>query len=450
MNEAPLDVSVLLLKLLGVAVLVLLNGFFVAAEFALVKLRDGQLQPLIDKGHRRARIARQVLANLDSSLSACQLGITLASLALGWIGEPVFAALLQPVMDVAGLTVQNFGERAEKIRHILAVLAGFGSLTFLHIVVGEQAPKWLAIQRPLPTSLWVVEPLRWFHVISHPFIWLLNRSSLWFLRQIGLQATSESELAHSDDELRLLFSEAQNQRGTSALGRAIVMNALDLRHRVVREVMRPRAEIAVLSTASTLAQCLEVAEKTRFSRLPLCEDGDIDRTLGVVHIKDLYSARAQAETGRDLRRVVRKLVFVPETARLESLLQILLDRKLHMAVVVDEYGGTLGMVTLENILEELVGQIQDEFDLEKPMIVQLGTEHWEIQGLLPIHDLESLLGEKLTEEDITTASGWITERLGGFPRPGDAVTVGKHEVRVEAVNGRIVERMTVKKITADS
>ncbi|MBI2949272.1 MAG: DUF21 domain-containing protein, partial [Verrucomicrobia bacterium] len=187
------------LKLLAVVVLVFLNGFFVAAEFALVKIRDTQLNPLIAKGHRRARIARRVVRNLDASLSACQLGITLASLALGWVGEPVFATLLAPALD--GLKIESAA-----IRHSIAVVVGFTVITFLHITAGEQAPKWLAIQRPLPTSLWVVQPLEWFHRISYPFIWLLNHASLWMLRQLGLPSSGESEHGHSEEELRLLFA----------------------------------------------------------------------------------------------------------------------------------------------------------------------------------------------------------------------------------------------------
>ena len=269
MSAESVPFWVLALKVFVVTVLILLNGFFVAAEFALVKVRDSQLRPLAQQGHRRAKIARLILGNLDSSLSACQLGITLASLGLGWIGEPVFAALLHPAMDVVGLTVDNIGPVAGRIRQVLAAMVGFGSLTFLHIVVGEQAPKWLAIQRPLPTALWVVEPLKWFHLISYPFIWVLNHSSLWFLRQLGLQAHSESESGHSDDELRILFTEAHKQRGATALGRAIVMNALDLKDRTARQVMRPRSEIAGMSTDLSIAECLELAEKTRFSRFPL-------------------------------------------------------------------------------------------------------------------------------------------------------------------------------------
>src|SRR2546426_15015 len=192
----------ILFKLLAVVALVLLNGFFVAAEFALVKIRDTQLSPLIDKGHRGAKVARRVIGNLDASLSACQLGITLASLGLGWVGEPVFAALLKPLMT--WLSIES-----ETAQETIAFVVGFSVLTFLHITAGEQAPKWLAIQKPLATSLWVVRPLEWFHRASYPFIWALNHASLWLLRRLGIEPMGEGEHGHTEEELRLLFAALQ-------------------------------------------------------------------------------------------------------------------------------------------------------------------------------------------------------------------------------------------------
>jgi CBS domain containing-hemolysin-like protein len=429
----------LFLKVLAVGALVVLNGFFVAAEFALVKVRETQLAPLLATGHRRARMTRQVIQNLDRYLSAAQLGITLASLGLGWIGEPIFLALLQPVMDALGVN-------SPEIRHSVAFVFGFSAITLLHITAGEQAPKWLAIQRPLPTSLWVAYPLVWFCRVTYPFIWVLNHTSLWLLRRVGIEPTGEGEAAHSEEELRLLFATTRKHSGGTALGRNIVLNALDLRQRVAREVMRPRQEIVALDTEAAMTECLEIAEKTRFSRFPLCEGADLDRIHGVVHLKDLFAMRLKGKRGADLIPVARKIVYVPESARLEKLLQRLLDRKLHLAIVVDEYGGTIGLITLENILEELVGQIQDEFDQEKPMAVKVGGQSWEILGTLPVHDLEELAGEPLAGEGITTTSGWITQRLGGFPKVGDVVTLAGGELRVEEMDDTRVARVHLRRI----
>lgn len=422
------------LRILAVVALVLLNGFFVAAEFGLVKVRETQLGPLIQRGHRRAKMAGFILQRLDTFLSAAQLGITLASLGLGWIGEPVFSALLRPVFG--WMRVES-----EEVRHFLAFVVGFSAITFLHISAGEQAPKMLAIQRPLPTTLWIAYPLKWFYGVLYPFVWALTLSSQWLLRLAGLQPGREAEGMYSEEELRLLLAAAQPQAGGLPLRRDLLLNALDLRHRIAREVMRPRQEIVVLDTAASIAQCLDVAEKTRYSRFPLCERGDLDKTLGVIHIKDLYAMRLKVRSGAELRPAARKLIYVPETARLEKLLHLFLERKLHLAIVVDEYGGTLGMVTLENILEEVVGQIQDEFDLEKPRVVQTSETTWEVAGGLPLHELGELIGEPLQEEGVTTVSGWVTHRLGGFPKPGDSVTLGGYDLRVEEIDGMRVGRL---------
>jgi CBS domain containing-hemolysin-like protein len=265
------------------------------------------------------------------------------------------------------------------------------------------------------------------------------------MRQAGIEAVSESKRVHSEEELRLLLTTSQKQSGATAWGRAIVLNALDLRRRLAREVLRPRQEIVAFDTEATIAECLDVAEKTRYSRFPLCEEGDLDRTRGVVHIKDLYAMRLKARTGADLLPVARKLIYVPETARLERLLQLFLDRKLHMAIVVDEYGGTIGMVTLENILEELVGQIQDEFDQEKPLLVRISDTTWDVSGALPLHELEDLVGVPLLQEGITTVSGWVTHRLGGFPRRGEVVPIGGYELKVEEIDGMRVARLKLSK-----
>jgi CBS domain containing-hemolysin-like protein len=427
----------ILLKLLAVAVLVVANGFFVAAEYALVRVRETQLDMLVAKGNRRARVARHVLGRLNSYLGATQLGVTLTSLGLGWVGEPVFMAVLRPVFGWMHW-------ESEHLQHSIAFLVGFSTITFLHISVGELAPKWIAIQKPLPLTLWLAQPLRWFYLASFPASWLLNAAARWILTQIGLEPTDVSGEVHSEDELRLLLTASGDRAHRAQLGRDIVLNALDLRHRVARDVMRPRHEINVLDTEASMAECLDLAEKTRFSRFPLCEAGLVDKTLGVVHIKDLYAMRLKARCGRDLLPAARKIVYVPESARIERLLQVLLERKLHLAMVVDEYGGTMGMVTLENILEELVGQIQDEFDQEKPLLVKTGPDAWMVDGALPLRDLEELTGEKVRAMDVITVNGWAIQKLSGFPKAGDVLKLGPHELRVEEVTSHRVAQLSLR------
>jgi CBS domain containing-hemolysin-like protein len=430
-------------KLLAVVFLVALNGFFVATEFALVKVRATQLEPFAARGHKRAKMALHLARHLDAYLSACQLGITLASLGLGWIGEPVFAELLKPLFHL-------FDLQGEKLQHSIAIVVGFSVITFLHIVVGEMAPKSLAIRLAMPTTLWIAYPMRWFYLAMYPFIWVLNQSALLLLRAVGLEPAHESDGVHTEDELRLVISSSQTHSGASRFSRDVVQNALDLRRRVARDVMRPRKEIMVLDTQASMAECLDLAEKSRYSRFPLCEGGDLDRILGTIHIKDLFALRLKSRSGADLLPAARKIVYVPETARLERLLQLFLERKLHLAIVVDEYGGTLGLVTLENIMEELVGQIQDEFDQEKPLLARISEMLWDVDGALPLHELEELVGTALRADGVTTTSGWVTHKLGGFPKVGDTLNVGNCDLRVEEMDGTRVARLRVTKRVPDS
>ena len=423
------------LKLLAVFLLVLLNAFFVAAELALVRIRDTQLEALVAKGNRRAKMARHIVTHIDSYISTTQFGITLASMGLGVLVEPVFRDLLNPLFALLKITAEN-------MQSGIAIGVGFFVNCYLLIVIGELVPKAIAIRRTLHTSLWVASPLNWFYRISYPFIWLLHRSSQLVLRRLGF-STAEFKSVQSEEELRLVLSASQSAAGGTAAGRNIILNALDLRHRTAREVMRPRHEIVAFNTAATIAECLALAEKTRYSRFPLCEGGDLDRTPGVVHIKDLYALRDQARMAADLLPVARKLIYIPETARLEKLLQLFLERRSHFAAVVDEYGGTTGIVTLENVLETLVGQIQDEFDSEKSDLVRAGENVWEAAGTLALHDLEKIIGPVEHDEGVATVSGWVTQKLGGFPKSGDTLTVGACELRVEDMDGPRVARLKI-------
>ncbi len=417
---------------MGIVVLVLINGFFVAAEFAFVKLRDTQLDVFIVQGHRRARLARHILQNLTSYLSATQLGITMASLGLGWLSEPLFTVLLRPLLD-------GFGVMSPEARADIVFAIGFSVVTFLQIILGELGPKWFAIQRALPVSLWIAAPLHWFYRLSYPANWLLNYCAQRLLGRLGIETGSALLTAHSEDELRLMLT--QRRPGGSRLGHDIILNALDLGRRTVRDVMRPRMEIVSLNTQDSLDECLEVAEKSRYSRFPLCENGDLDKTLGVIHCKDLFALRAKAGSRPDWRAAAREAIYVPETTRLEKLLQLFLERKIHLAIVVDEWGGTVGLATLENILEELVGQIQDEFDQEKPLLLRRDQNTWQIDGALPLHELGELVEQNLATEGIATTSGWVTQRLGGFPKAGDTLKLRNFQLSVEEMDGTRVARL---------
>ena len=423
------------LKILAVFALVMANAFFVAAEFAMVRIRETQLETLAAKKRRSAKLTRHIVQNLNSYLSATQLGVTMASLGLGYLGEPVFTALLKPLLAAIGV-------ESETWQHSISFAVGFSFLTFLNIVVGELAPKWMTIQKPLAVALWSARPLRWFYLAFYPFNRLLNLAARFLLTQIGIEPDAATAHGQSEEELRLTLAAA---RGGAAYGRTIALNALDLRNRAVREIMRPRQEIAALDTEATLADCISIAEKTRYSRFPLCENGDLDKTRGIVHVKDLYAQRDKARTAADLFPLARKPIYVPETAQLEKMLQLFLKRKTHFAIVVDEFGGTLGIVTLENVLETLVGQIQDEFDQEKSELIQVSDTLWETTGTLPLPELEKIVGVIEHADGVATASGLLMEKLGSFPKAGDTLTVGNYELRVEDVDGTRVGRLKIVK-----
>jgi CBS domain containing-hemolysin-like protein len=429
------DTAILIaLKILAVLVLVLLNAFFVVAELAMVRIRDSQLASLAATGNRRAKMARHILAHIDVYIGATQFGITMVSLGLGMAVEPVFHDLLEPVFDLVGVT-------SEALRHDIALGTGFFTNCYLLIVAGELVPKAVAIRRTLPAALLTASPLVWFYRLAYPFIWLLNRSSQLILKWLGIGA-DELHGAQSEEELRVVLAAAQG----SPARRNLILNALDLRQRTAREVMRPRNEVTVFDTNATIAECIAIAEKTRYSRFPICDDDDPDKARGMIHIKDLYAFREKAKTAADLLPLARRLICVPETARLEKLLQRFLEKKSHFAFVVDEFGGMLGIVTMENAIEALVGQIQDEFDVEVTQFIRRSENIWEVSGTLPLHDLEKIIGNVTHDESVATASGWVTQRLGGFPKTGDVFAAGDYELHVEEMDGLRVAKLKITQL----
>jgi CBS domain containing-hemolysin-like protein len=419
------------LKILAVLALVLFNGLFVAAELALVRIRDSQLAALEEKGNRRARTARHIVAHIDKYIGATQFGITLASLGLGVAVEPVFREVLEPIFGLLRID-------SESLRHNIALGVGFFVNCYLLIVAGELVPKAIAIRRTLPAALWTASPLVWFYRIAFPFIWVLHNSSQSIIRRLGI-SPDELHGAQSDDELRVVLVSSQSTPDR----RNLILNALDLRHRVAREVMRPRNEVSLFPADATIAECMEIAERTRYSRFPICDEGDPDQARGIIHIKDMYASRERARTAVDLLPLARPLMCVPDTAPLEKLLQRFLERKSHFAFVVDEFGGTLGIVTLENVIEAIVGQIQDEFDAEATQFIRKSEDTWEVSGTLPLHDLERIIGSVEHDESVTTASGWITQRLGGFPKDGDRLTIAGFELLVEEMDGPRVGKLKI-------
>ena len=433
--ESP---GVIAFKLGIIGLLVLLNGFFVAAEFALVKIRNSQLETLAAEGNKRAVVGQVVAGNLDAYLSACQLGITLASLGLGWVGEPFLAQMLQPAFAL--LHIQS-----PVVITSISFTIAFSLITFLHIVLGEQAPKILAIRKPLPTTLWVSAPLRFFYVIFKPAIWFLNASSNWVLKNImRLEPATEHELSHSEEELRLILDESEKSDEVSTLGRDILVNALDMRRRVVRDIMTPRGEVVSLDLEESFEDNVKKALESRHTRFPLCR-GHLDNTVGLIHIKELVPM--MRDPSPDLLRIRRDVLNVPEMMQLEKLLNMFLTKHAHLAVVVDEYGGTVGMVTLENVLEELVGDIQDEFDTEKEEFREINENEFTVEGAVGLYELQDMADLTLESADVSTIGGYVTHLLGHLPKQGEQVRIENYLVTITKSDGRRVEELHFRKLT---
>ncbi|CAN5382327.1 hemolysin family protein [soil metagenome] len=424
-------------KLAAIGALVFLNGFFVAAEFALVKVRMSQLEALADEGNARAARAQTVASDLDAYLSACQLGITLASLGLGWVGEPFLAQMLQPAFALLGIS-------SPTVITWISFLLAFSVITFLHIVLGEQAPKILAIRKALPATLIVSGPLRLFYIVFKPAIWFLNASSNWVLKNVLRTApVKEGELAHSEEELRLILDESEKSDEVSSIGRDILVNALDMRRRVVRDIMTPRGEVVYLDIEQSFEENVQKALESRHTRFPLCR-GHLDHTIGLIHIKELVPM--MRDPAPDLMKIKRELIPVPEMMSLEKLLNLFLVRHAHLAIVVDEYGGTVGMVTMENVLEELVGDIQDEFDMEKAEFRKINDSEFMVDGGLGLYELRDLADIELENSDVSTVGGYVTHLLGHLPRQGEQVPIEDYVVTVAQTDGRRVGQLHFKKM----
>lgn len=429
--------GVIFLQLGVVLFLVLLNGFFVASEFAIVKVRASQLEASEAEGEGRATFARHVAAHLDAYLSATQLGITLASLALGWVGEPFLARMLQPFFFAFGVT-------SEAVIKTVSIGLAFAVITFLHIVLGELAPKSLAIRKSLATTLWIARPLGLFYILFKPAIWFLNGAANLVLKHFfRLEPVSEHELAHSEEELRVILAESHNAKEVSQLGKEILINALDMRKRVVRDITTPRGEVVFLNTEDSFEENLKAAVESRHTRFPLCE-GHLDNTIGLVHIKDVL--KLVREPTAALAEIRRDIFPVPEMMPLEKLLSFFLNKHAHLALVVDEYGGTVGIVTLDNVLEELVGEIQDEFDAEDAEFRRVNADEFIVQGSLGLYELQDLAGLDLESADVSTIGGYVTHLLGHLPKQGEKVRIEEFEVTITQTDGRRVVQLHFSRV----
>jgi CBS domain containing-hemolysin-like protein len=428
--------SSILFNLIAILLLVFLNGFFVASEFALVKVRSSQLDAL-EEGNKKASLARHVTTHLDAYLSATQLGITLSSLALGWIGEPYLARLIQPLLAHAGIN-------SNALVHGVSFAVGFGIITYLHIVLGEITPKWLAIRQPLGISLWVSPPLHFFYLVFRPAIWFLQASATWILRVFfRMEPVANTELVHSEEELRVILTETEPPKTGTEPSNELLLNALDFRRRVVRDIMTPRGDVIYLDIQDSFEANVQVAIESGHTRFPLVQ-GHLDNTIGLIHIKDLM--REMKKQKPDLLAIKRELMPVPEFMPLEKLLNQFLGKRAHFAVVVDEYGGAVGIVTLDNVLGELVGEIQDEFDQEQAKeFVRISEEEFIVQGQLNLYELQELAGLHLENAEVSTIGGYVVQLLGHLPKQGEQVQIEEYLVTISQTDGRRILQLNFKK-----
>ncbi|MBV8677012.1 MAG: HlyC/CorC family transporter [Planctomycetaceae bacterium] len=430
-----------LVDFLIIAGLVFVNGFFVAAEFALVKVRTSQIDQLVEEGHWAARLTSRALDHLDAYLSASQVGITVASLALGWALENRLVGGVRSWLEREGLV----GSRFAGIAIIALVpIAAFAFVTFLHVALGEQAPKSLAIRSAKVVALWTAPPLVAIYYIFWPVIWLLNNASQLTLWMLGLGRTDHVELSHTEEELRHILAESAAGGHLSRNERVMIENVLNLEEKTARRVMVPRPDIVYLSLSRPLEDNLRIARQAGHTRYPLCED-DLTTVIGMIHVKDLFRAGASSNGRIDLRKWARKVPFLPEMLRLDHLLVEFQRNRVHLAMLIDEYGSAVGMVSLENVLEELVGPIQDEFDRETPQVTPVGDEAFEVDATCPLDVLAEACGVEIPEEtDVETAGGLILDKLGRLAKTGDAVIVGHHRLTVLHADPTRIRRIRVE------
>lgn len=425
-------------NLVWIAILIALTAFFVVSEFAIVKVRSSRIDQLIEEGSKKAVAAKRVITNLDEYLSACQLGITVTALGIGWLGEPTIASMLRPVFHSLAIP-ESFG-------HVLAVGIAFAIITFLHVVIGELAPKTLAIQKAELVSLYTAGPLILFYKIMYPFIWALNGSARLVTRFVGLQPASEHELAHSEEELRIILSESYKSGEINQSEFKYVNKIFEFDNRIAKEIMVPRTEIVSLAKDDTLETFLQVVKEEKFTRYPII-DGDKDHIIGLVNIKevmtDLIDEQGRGE--KTLESYIRPIIRVIDGIPIHDLLVKMQKDRIHMAILMDEYGGTSGLVTVEDILEEIVGEIRDEFDMDEvPMIRKMKDSHYIIDAKVLISEVNDLLGLEINDEDVDTIGGWmLTENYE--VKQGDYISCSPFQFRILEMEDHHIKYIEVTK-----
>jgi CBS domain containing-hemolysin-like protein len=421
---------------------VFLNGFFVAAEFAIVKVRSSQLELKAQAGSRAAALSKKIVTHLDSYLAATQFGITIASLALGWIGKPVVSKIIKEIIGLFNI------ELAPSVLSTVSLITAFIMITILHIVLGELAPKSLAIQRSEQTTLAVAYPLHGFYWICRPFIWLLNGIANLVLKMVGLHTVSEQEV-YSSDELRYLVDQAKESGKVDSTEFDIIQNAFDFSERTARQIMVPRTQVVSIDVNDYDEKTLEFVIEEGYSRIPCYED-NIDNTIGVVHLKDILKKMRISSGNVNIRSIIRPVSFTPETKRIGQLLKEFQVKHQQIAMVLNEYGGVEGVITMEDILEELVGEIQDEYDNEIPFVEQTGENTYSVIATAAISDINDELPHPIDKDkQYDTLAGYLIDKFGRIPNTHDKLEAEDYQFTVIKKNKTSIVVVQLKDLVAE-
>lgn len=429
------DPGPLLIQLVIALLLVLLNGFFIATEYALMNVRERRLDALASEGKVKAKMAIKITKKLEAYVSTCRLGITMTSIGLGWLAGPAIVSLIQPVLTQ--LNMHN------TLVTLLGYAIGFAVIAIFHYIMSQQIPKIIAVQKSEQVTLWSAIPITLFHKIMLPFVWVMNRVSQFVLRKAGMKTSLDHEIAHTEEEIIALVQESHESGNIDKTELLLVDNVFQFTETVGREIMIPRTELSCLYANKPFAENLKIASQEMRTRYPVC-DPDKDNIIGFVHIKDLLKASA---AGRDnIRSITRPLMSVPETMPISMMLKQMQMKRTEIALLFDEYGGTSGIVTMEDILEELVGEIYDEFDHDRPSIMKKDIHTHSVDGLLNIDEFNDYFDTDIVTDDYDTIGGWMYSQLDALPRKNQRITYKNYEIIVDEVDHNRVSRIIVKQL----
>ncbi|MDD3225745.1 MAG: hemolysin family protein [Clostridium sp.] len=426
---------IILINIIIVFLLVFMNGFFVATEFAMVKVRKSRIETLALKGNRNAKHTLKVVNDLNSYLSACQLGITLASLGLGWIGEPAVSDMLTPLFNLF-----NF---QESVIHSISFILGFAIITGFHIVLGELAPKSLAIISAEKIAMNTALPLIMFYKLTYPIMWTFNHSTNLVLKIFKISKVDEHEAAHTDEEIKLLVEDSYKHGLIDKTELTFVDNIFDFSEKKVKEIMIPRIDMSCIFFGDSFNDIIAFTLEQQLTRYPVCKDSK-DNIIGFVHIKDLYKQKIEGNN-QNIADIIREIKFVPQSLSISELFKLFKKKRIQMAIIIDEYGGTAGLVTIEDIIEEIVGEIQDEFDEDDEEITKNEDGNYIVDGKISLDDINELLETTIESENIDTIGGWIYSQLKSYPQVNDKINYEDYEFIILKCDRKRISKVLIKK-----